>query len=63
MLGLSRVGGANNKGKFKFIHFQFYLNKEKITISALCLTRVSYFMTGEKRFGKHEKRGKFQYQC
>ena len=25
MLGLSRVGGASDKGKFKFIYFQFHL--------------------------------------
>ena len=25
MLGLSRVGGASDKGKFKFIYFRFHL--------------------------------------
>ena len=52
MLGLSRVGGASNKSKFEFIHFQLYLNWEKITISALSLTQVSCFMADEKRYGK-----------
>ena len=31
-------------------------------MSSLSSTRVSYFMADEKRYGKHEKQGKFQYQ-
>ena len=36
--------------------------RKKITMSSLSSTRVSYSMADEKRYGKHEKQGKFEYQ-
>ena len=63
MLGLSRVRRAKDKGKFKLIHFQFHLYQEKnYNEIQLSSTRVSYSMADEKRYGKHEKQGKFHYQ-